>query len=176
MGLEELRELAASSAIEVERVCTLFRCMQQLVGAESVKPDLTETPILPLLAHVTDGVTRLFEEDGMFLSSMAPDSCRPVLINQTRTIQALSSILLVAHAVSQPQDTVELIATSPSSSAVELVARNVHAYVDSLNAEQSLNMALAEANLRSQQASLSWSLQPFRVEIELQKVPLAHYC
>jgi hypothetical protein len=45
-----------------------------------------------------------------------------------------------------------------------------------MSAEQSLNMALAEANIRSQQASLSWSLQPFNVQIELQGVPLEHYC
>jgi hypothetical protein len=79
----------------------------------------------------------------------------------------LSSILLVAHALSQPQDTIELIASSSSSNALRVVVQNVHSYVDALNAEQSLNMALAEANIRSQQASLSWNLEPFSVQIEL---------
>jgi transcription elongation factor len=79
----------------------------------------------------------------------------------------LSSILLVAHAVSQPLDTIELIASSTSSGAVRVVVQNVHSYIDAMNSEQSLNMALAEANIRSQEASLSWSLQPFSVQIEL---------
>jgi hypothetical protein len=43
-----------------------------------------------------------------------------------------------------------------------------------MDTEASLSMALAEANIRSQQGNLSWSLQPFGVQIELQKAPFAH--
>lgn len=171
MSVEELRELAASSALEVERVCTLFSCLQQLVSAESIKPHLSETSIQPLIAHVADGVNLLFEDGGMHLRSTVQDTCQPVLLNQARTIQALSSVLLVAHAVSHPQDTVELIASSLSSRTVQIVVRNVNAHISAMNAEQSLSLALAEANIRSQQASLSWSLQPFNVQIEIQGAP-----
>jgi hypothetical protein len=171
MSVGELRELVASSTMEVERVCKLFSFLQQLVSAVSVKPELSETPILPLLARATDGVEFLFVKDGMVLRSIASDTCPPVLINPARTLQALSSVLLVAHALSQPQDTIELVVSSTSSNTVRVVVRNVHAHVDAMNAEQSLNMALAEANLRSQQASLSWSLQPFSVQIELLILP-----
>jgi hypothetical protein len=171
MSVEELRELAASSALEVERVCTLFSCLQQLVSAESIKPHLSETSIQPLIAHVADGVNLLFEDGGMHLRSTVQDTCQPVLLNQARTIQALSSVLLVAHAVSRPQDTVELIASSLSSRTVQVVVRNVNAHISAMNAEQSLSLALAEANIRSQQASLSWSLQPFNVQIEIQGAP-----
>lgn len=167
MSAGELRELVASSTMEVERVCKLFSFLQQLVSAASVKPELSRTPIQPLLAHVTDGVELLFARDGMHLRSIASDPCPHVLINPARTLQALSSILLVAHAVSQPLDTIELIASSTSSGAVRVVVQNVHSYIDAMNSEQSLNMALAEANIRSQEASLSWSLQPFSVQIEL---------
>jgi hypothetical protein len=48
--------------------------------------------------------------------------------------------------------------------------------VESINAETSLSMAFAEANIRSQQADFSWSLKPFSVQIELQGAPLVHYC
>jgi hypothetical protein len=176
MTAEELRELAESSALEVKRVCALFSCLQQIVSTESIKPSLAETPIQPLLAQVADGVVLLFENDRMVLSSTMPDACEPVLINQARTLHALSSVLLIAHAVSRPLDTVELIASYPSSSIVRVVVRNVRSYVDTLDAEQSLNMALAEANIRSQQAALSCSLQPFNVQIDLQRAPLVHYC
>jgi deoxycytidylate deaminase len=105
-----------------------------------------------------------------------PDACEPVLINQARTIHALSSVLLIAHAVSHPLDTIELIASCPSSSVVRIVVRNVRSYVDTLDAEQNLNMALAGANIRSQQATLYCSLQPFNVQIDLQRASLVHYC
>ncbi len=172
MGLEELRELAASSAAEVERLCTLFSCLQQLVSTESVKPQLSETSIVHLLANVADGVNLLFKEDRIFLRSIVSDSCQPVLIDKARTLQALSTVLLIAHAVSRPQDTVELIASSSSSNTVRIVVRNLTSCVDQMNAETSMSMAFAEAKIRSQQATFSWSLRPFSVQMELQGAPL----
>lgn len=170
MSTDELRELTASSAVEVQRVCTLFSCLQQLVMAASIKPQLSPTSILPLLAYVTDGVDLLFQQDGISLRSVVPDTCPPVLINRTRTLQALSRVLLIAHAVSSPADTVELIASS-SPNAVQIVVRNSNSSIDPMNAETSLSMAVAEANIRSQQAIFSWSPQPFNVQIELPSAP-----
>lgn len=175
MSIEELRELAASSAVEVQRLCTHFSCLQQLVSTESVKPHLSETPIQPLLEHVADGVNLLFEEDGIFFRSRVSDTCQPVLIDRARTLQALSTVLLIAHAVSHPQDTVELIATSSSSNGVRVVVQNLASYIDTMNVEASVGMAFAEANIRSQHAEFSWSLQPFSVQIELLGAPLAQY-
>jgi len=166
MSLIELRKLATSSAMEVERVCTFFNFLQQLVVIESVKPQLLEMPIQPLIAYVTDGFNLLFERDGMFLRSMVADSCQPLLINRARTLQALSSVLLIAHGVSHAQDTVELTASSSSSNAVKVVVRNVKSYVDAMNEEASLSMVLADANIRSQRGSFSWTLQPFSVQIQ----------
>ncbi len=174
MGVEELRELAANSAMEIERVCTFFSCLQQLVSTESIKPHLSEGMIQPLLAQSIDGVSLLFKEDGIDLRVVVEDICRPVFVNRTRMLQALASILLVAHAVSRPHDTVELIASSTASQTVQVMVRNVNAHVSAMNAEQSLSLALAEANIRSQQASLSWSLLPFSVQIELHGTPLVH--
>lgn len=176
MGFEELRELAASSAREVERLCTLFSCLQQLVTTESIKPELSETPIVPLLEHVANGVELLFKEDGITLRSEVSEACKPVLIDRARTLQALSTVLLIAHAVSHRQDTVELIATSSPSHAVQIVVQNLSSYLEKMNTETSLSMAFAEANIRSQQAEFSWSLKPFAVRIELQGAPQVHYC
>ena len=172
MSVGELRELTAISATEVERVCTLFSYLRELVRAESTKPELSATPILALLAHVVDGVKLLYEEDGIILNSIVPDTCPPVFIDRTRTIQALSSVLLIAHGVSRAQDTVEVIVTSPTENAVRVVVRNFNSRVESFNAEARLSMALAEANIRSQQANFSWCPQPFSVRIELASAPV----
>jgi len=170
MTRDELRGLAARSAIEVERVCALFGCLQQLVHIESIKPQLSATPILPLLMHAADGVSLLYERDGMRLCSMLPDNCEPVLIDSERTLRALSSVLLVAHTISRKLETIELIASS--SRAVRVVVRNATSYVDTMNAQASLSMALAEADIRSQGAVFSWSPQPFIVQMEFQKAIL----
>ena len=170
MNTDQLRELMASSAGEVQRVCTLFNCMQQLVIAESIKPPLSATPILPLLEYAADGVNLLFQQNGMSLSTRMPDTCQPVLIDRARTLQALTRVLLIAHTVSGAGETVELIATC-SADGVQIVVRNLYSSVAAMNAETSLSMAVAEANIRSQQADFSWSLQPFNVQIELAKAP-----
>ena len=172
LNTDELRELTASSAAEVRRVCTLFSCLQQLVMAES-KPQLSATPILPLLAYVADGVNLLFQQDGISLASVVPETCPLVLINSVRTLQALSSVLLVVHGLSSARDTVELIAL-PSAHTVQIVVRNSALSLATINAEASLNMAVAEANMRSQQADFSLSLRPFAVSIGLPKAPFAY--
>jgi hypothetical protein len=173
MNCDELRELTASSAVEVRRVCALFSCLQQLVITESIKPEASPTPILPLIANAADGVNLSFQRDGVALSSVLPDTCPPVLINRARTMQALSRVLLVAGKLSGAQETVELIASS-SANAVQITVRNVRLSVAVIDAEATLSMAVAEANMRSQRAGLSLSLQPFTVRIDLPMAPLAH--
>jgi signal transduction histidine kinase len=171
MSVDELRELASGSALEVERLCSLFSCLQRLVSTESTKAKLSETPIQPLLEHVADGVNLLYKEDRISLRSIVAEDCQPVLIDKARTLQALSTILLIAHAVSRPQDTVDLIASSSKSNTVRIVVQNLASCVDAMNAETSLSMAFAEANIRSQQADFLWTLKPFSVQIEFEGVP-----
>jgi hypothetical protein len=172
MNCDELRELTANSAVEVQRVCAFFSCLQQLVINESIKPELSPTSIPPLLAYAADGVNLLFQQGGITLSSVVPDTCPPVFINRARTLQALSRVLLVVHRLSSAQDMVELIASS-SANAVQIIVRNVRLSVAVIDAEASLSVAVAEANIRSQQAGLSLSLQPFTVRIDLPLAPFA---
>jgi len=167
MTRDELQELTRTLAPEVERVCALFGSLQQLVQIESKKPHLSELQILPLLAHAADGVELLYRKSGMFFNSVVPDSCEAVLLDRERTLEALSSVLLITHTLSHAKETVELIAAS-SSSTVRVIVQNTASQVNSLNAQTSLTLALAAANLRSQGAALSWSFRPFRVEMNFQ--------
>jgi hypothetical protein len=173
MSTEELRELTASSSEEVQRVCTLFSYLQELVIAESIRPKLSATAILPLLASAAEGVQLLFHKQGIILSSTVPETCPLVLINGPRTLRAFSSVLLTAHALSSARDHVELIA-SASIHGMQIVVRNFNLSVASASAETRLSMAAAEANIRSQQACFQWSQRPFNVLIDLPKAPLVH--
>jgi hypothetical protein len=149
----------------------MFSCLQQLVMAESVRPQLSSTPILPLIAYAAEGVNLLFQQDGVALTSVVPDSCPPVLIDRARTLQSLSRVLLVVHGLSAVRDMVELSASS-SANAVQIVVRNANLSFAEINPEAKLSMAVAEANMRSQQAGLSLSLQPFTVCIDLPRAPV----
>jgi hypothetical protein len=165
----EIQELASSLSLEVERACGFFGCLQQLVHIESKKPTLRPTAIVPLLVFAADGIDLLYKKSGMFLSSVLPDSCEDILANRERTLVALSIVLLVAHTLSRTGETIELIASS-SPRTVQIVVQNVTSRVHALNAQTSLNLALAGANMRSQGVIFSWSLKPFKVEMEFQKV------
>ena len=68
---------------------------------------------------------------------------------------------------------IELIASS-SANAVQIVVRNLHLSVAVIDAEASLSIAVAEANMRSQKGGLSLSLQPFTVRIDLPIAPFAY--
>jgi len=172
MSAEELRRLTVSSAFEVQRLCTLFHCLQQLVLAAG-QAQLSPMPILPLLADAVESVTLLFQNDGICLSLHMPDACPVVLMNRSRTLQALSQILLLAHSVSRPRDIVESIATL-SESAVRINIRNQNPSPKQMSTEMSLSMAIAEANIRSQQAGFCYRLQPFDVEIDLPRALVLH--
>jgi hypothetical protein len=173
MSTEELRELTASSSEEVQRVCTLFSYLQELVVAESIRPKLTATAILPLLASLLERVQLLFHKQGIVLSSTMPETCPLVLINGPRTLRALSSVLLTVHALSSARDHVEMLG-STSTQGMQIVVRNLNLSIASTSAEARLSMAAAEANIRSQQAGFVFSQRPFHVLIDLPKAPLVH--
>jgi hypothetical protein len=173
MSTEELRELTASSSEEVQRVCTLFGYLQELVVAESIKPKLSATAILPLLGSAVEGVQLLFHQHGIILSSTVSATCPLVLINGPRTLRALSGVLLTVHALSRAQDHVEMIA-STSAHGMQIVIRNLSLSLASTSAEVRLSMAAVEANIRSQQAGFVFSQRPFHVLIDLPKAPLVH--
>jgi hypothetical protein len=172
MSLAELHQLAANSAKEVERVCTLFSYIQQLVINESIKPHIAETQIVPLIDDVADGLNLLFRESEMTLNVTISDACNTVLIDRVRTRQALSSIMLIAHGVSNSKDMIDLTATA-SFQSVQIIVANSNRHPSVLSAEGQLSIALAETNMRNQRGGLEYSLNPFSVCIEL---PIANDC
>jgi hypothetical protein len=167
MNTDELRQLTASSAVEIQRVCTLFSSLQQMVMAECIKPQLTPSPILPLLTHVVEGVELLFRESSIPFHCVLPDSCPPALINGSRTTQALSRVLLVVHRLSTGGGGPVELAASSSANAIHIAISSHRTAAGAITPESSLSLAVAEANMRSQQAGYSMTLQPFTVRIDL---------
>jgi hypothetical protein len=167
MSLDELQEFTAKSALQIDRVCLLFGCMQQFIVMESSEPQLAVLPLTPLVDYAIEGINRLFQDGRISLRVNIPEVVFAVLVNRERTIQALSSVLLISHAVSNAEDTVEVIATR-SSTTVQVVIKSTNPEIHELSSEELLTMALAEASLRSQHGSLSWTCGPFHARIELQ--------
>jgi hypothetical protein len=174
MSKGDLKRLTEESALEVKRVCLFFSQLKELVTIERIRPELSETHIVPVLAEVTAGAIYLFEESEMVLNSVVPDIRRPVLMDKARTLQVLSSVLLVAHGMACPRDTVEMVACENSADTIQVVVRNLNSRFEVMDAEKRMCMVLAEASIRSQEGKLTWNLKPFSVQIELKRAPIAN--
>ena len=173
MSEYELRKLTVQSANEVERLCSLFSYMQQLITIEASKSKILPEQITALLSHVIEGIELIFKESGMHLLCAMPISCPDILIDGCRTRQALSSVLQVVHSISSISDTIEIVPTC-SSEMVSVTVTNLQSFVPTLKTEALFHLALAEANIRSQDGRFTWRLQPFSAEIELFRPSLAY--
>jgi hypothetical protein len=172
MDAVELRTLVAESSQQVERLCNLFGFMQGFIVAQVTEPDLSEQDVGLILDHVAEGMSLFYHEGGKSLRLRLPDKRQVVLVDRTRMYQALSRILLVAFEVSLANDIVELTA-SLTGNEVSIVIRNLETY-RALGKESALKLALAEANIERQGGSLTWTAEPFRVEIALRAVRSFH--
>ncbi|HEY4356197.1 MAG TPA: hypothetical protein VGN16_10655 [Acidobacteriaceae bacterium] len=166
MNEEELRELASTTTAQVERLCTLFANLQQLVGAGTAHPKVENTEVQSLLEYVIEGMDLWFQDSGMQLKLLTEGALPPVSIDPQRTRQALSSILLIAHSVSTSGDHLEMTA-SEVPDGVQVTVCNQNSAPKSLSGESNLGLAVAETYVRSQGGDFSLELQPFAVTVRL---------
>jgi hypothetical protein len=173
MGEVEFRKLTVQSADEVERLCSLFSYMQHMLLVESSKPRLESERISTLLLHAIEGMELIFKDAGMLLLCTVPAACPEVLIDRSRTGEALSTVLQVAQSISNTEDTIELVATC-SAEAVCVTVSSSRLPVRTLNTEARLRLALVDANIRSQQGKFTWCWQPFSAQIVFLKASIAY--
>jgi len=165
MDAVELRAAIADSAQQVESLCNLFGYMQGFIVAQSEEPNFSVQDVAMMLEHVAEGMSLFYHEAQKKLCLRVPEGRQLVVVDQTRIYQALSRILLVAFEVSVAGDVVELTG-APCSDGVKIVVRKMETY-RALGKESALKLALAEANIERQGGKLTWTAEPFRVEIEL---------
>jgi len=122
--------------------------------------------LLDILANVVQDQRDVLEAVGVELRVLMPDSLPPVQADVTRTLQALSAALRIAASVSSPGDLVEFL-VSTRNGAVELVLQNRRIHGRRPNSSERLSLALAEANIRSQQGEYEFDEDPFRVSFTL---------
>jgi C4-dicarboxylate-specific signal transduction histidine kinase len=166
-SVEDLRKLLRRSSREVERLCVLFNYLQQFVAVESTKaePGVEELP--GLLSHTIEGVDLLFANAGVALTFRPTEEATPcVLVDSSRLEQALCDILLVVLISADRGDNV-VVSTVVRDSSVEILVEPVLPASADMIAETRLRMALAEANLRSQSAQMTWKENPLAVLITL---------
>jgi hypothetical protein len=112
----------------------------------------------------------VLEAAGIELRVFMPETLPSVLGDVNRTLQALSAALMIAASISSPGDLIEFL-VSVRNGNVELVLQNRRIHGRRPNSSERLSLAVAEANIRSQQGEYEYDEDPFRVSFAL---PLQH--
>jgi len=154
------------SAQHVERTCGLFECLQDLVIASQIEADCVPIDLSEVLADVVQDQKAVLQASGVEFRVVLPGSLPLVQGDVARTLQALSAALKIAALVSSPGDLVEFLVATRSGF-VELVLQNRRVHGRRPNSSERLSLALAEANIRSQQGEYELDEDPFRVSLAL---------
>jgi light-regulated signal transduction histidine kinase (bacteriophytochrome) len=162
----ERRRYLELSTQNVERTCSLFECLQDLVIASQIEANCEPMELSQLLADVADDQKTALQASSVELRIAIPDSLPNLRGDAARTMQAISSALKIAASVSSPGDVVELLAKARNGF-VELILQNSRINSRPLNSSERLSLALAEANIRSQQGKYDCVEDPLRVFIAL---------
>jgi len=154
------------STQHVERTCGLFECLQDLVIANQIEADRESFDLTELIAPVVEDQRAKLEASGVELRVVAPIGLPLVQGDAARTLQAISAALKITASVSSPGDLVQLLVTTRNGF-VELIIQNRRIHGRRLNSSERLRLALAEANIRSQQGEYECDEDPLRVFIAL---------
>jgi len=161
-----LRRYLHISSQQVERACDLFDCLQDLVIANQVEAARAPFELGELLEAIAEDRKTRLEASGVKLKVVATGERQWMVGDFARTRQALLAAVRIAIAVSSPGDSVELLATS-CNGLVEISVSNRLAHRRTLNSSEHLSLALAEANIRSQQGEFRSAEDPFRMSFAL---------
>ena len=171
LDARELHQLAIDSAGQVERLCTLFNYLQEIVLAETCETKLAEISVSEVLEHVVDGVELWFRDTGLILESAPVDRALLVLADKAKLSQAISSLALLTHGLSKPGETITM-STIPGPDRTQISIVNTDADVSNLSAEARLALALVETNIRKQHGTFTYSTQPLELCVYVPNAPI----
>lgn len=154
------------SADHVEGACQLFQSLQDLLFAWQNEADRKLIDLSELLASVCDVQGKVLRQSGMIFVLASPEALPPMLGDKDRTLQALFALLKITASVSTPGDSIEL-RVETTVRGFNLTLQNTRAQGRHLKSAARLSMALAEANIRSQQGDFRLVEDPFCISFTL---------
>lgn len=154
-------------ADHADAACSMYHCLRDLVAASRFAAICDPIELVELLTPVVDEQKTALQGSEVAIEVTLPRGLRRILADKDRTLQALFAVLKIAVSVSAPGDLIELVVTH-SGETVALTIRNRRVHGKSLSSLERLNLALAEANIRSQQGVCECTEDPFRVSLTFQ--------
>jgi signal transduction histidine kinase len=154
------------SAEQVERACGLFQSLQQLVITRQTEAANQPIDIAELLAPVVEAEKEILEAAGLQLQPVMAADLPLVSGDKDRTLQAIFAALKIAVSISSSGGVIELLVLTRGQ-VVEITIQNLRSHGTRLNSSDRLELALSEANMRSQRGHFSYFEDPFSVSMML---------
>ncbi len=170
-GIDRQRYLEISAGA-VERTCKVFAHVQDLVTASAIAADRVRFDLREVIAPLIETRSRLLQASGVAVASAGTQSWEPIVGDAGRTEQAIAVLLEIAGELASKGDVIELSGTVANGK-FELRLENGRAHGKRVDSVARLRMALAEANIVSQDGTYEFAEDPFRVFLALPLETLA---
>jgi hypothetical protein len=172
---EKLQKNLATSAEQVKRLCGLFDCLRELVDSVQLGGERTPVEVSRLLNIAVEDQIPLLHASGLGINVTIPAYLRSAMLtDMTGSLRALSSVLKTAASLSSQGDVIE-VRVAPKNGGVELIVQNARARSKCLTPLERLNLAVAEASIRSQAGDYACMEDPFLVSLTLPAQSPAHH-
>lgn len=149
---------------QVQRACSLFDCLQDLVVASQTPADCEPIDLSAMVAAVVEGQQAALQELGVELRVQLPGDLPLALGDTARTRQALTAGLAAAALVSVSGNVIYITAAACNQH-VELILKIDGIHGIRLESHERLNLRLAQTNMLSQQGNYECTEDPFRIRL-----------
>jgi light-regulated signal transduction histidine kinase (bacteriophytochrome) len=158
------------SVRQVQRACSLFECLQDLVVASQTPADCEPIDLSAMVAAVAADQQDALRELGIELHVLLPSGLPLALGDAARTRHALIAGLTVAALVSASGDVIHIMAAARNQR-VELTLQIDRSHGLHLESHERLNLRVAQTNMLSQHGDYECTEDPFRVRLGVPCLP-----
>lgn len=151
---------------QVERACTLFGSVQDLVATRVIEADRARFDVWELLAPMIDDQRAQLHSSGVGFAVANTVEWAPVLGDAQRTVHALVAVLRMAGATAARGDVIELH-TSCDPGFMQLKFQNSRRHGKRMSSSDRLSLSLAVANITSQHGTYDFREDPFCFSLAL---------
>jgi signal transduction histidine kinase len=154
------------SAANIRRTCDLFASMQSLVASETLTAQHARVDFSDLLVPVVEERRAIFQDAGVGLVMRLPQGASVLNCDASRTEEAMAAALDAAMHDAQRGDVVEVTASCTDEYGTVKIT-NSRKRITRLNSTARLHMAVAKANVVSQQGTYRSTEDPFSISFSL---------
>ena len=151
---------------QVARTCGLFASLQDLIETHLIEAQRAPFDLWELLQPLIDDQSRVLESAGVGIAVRGTESRTTIRGDASRTENALAAVLKLAGSLSARGDVVKLKAMK-TEGYVELTFENPRRHGRTIDSSDRLSLAVAEANILSQNGRWVIVEDPFRLSLAL---------